>query len=83
MRLGFPVFGAMAGKTAAKASAGFARNLRHDMFYNLQEFSFVNIDHFSPSSIVTRLTTDVTNVQNSYQMIIRMAVRSPIMLILP
>lgn len=74
-------FGAMAGKTAAKASAGFARNLRHDMFYNLQEFSFVNIDHFSPSSIVTRLTTDVTNVQNSYQMIIRMAVRSPIMLI--
>lgn len=74
-------FGAMAGKTAAKASAGFARNLRHDMFYNLQEFSFVNIDRFSSSSIVTRLTTDVTNVQNSYQMIIRMAVRSPVMLI--
>lgn len=74
-------FGAMAGKTAAKASAGFARNLRHDMFYTLQDFSFKNIDKFSSSSIVTRLTTDVTNVQNSYQMITRMAVRSPIMLI--
>ncbi len=74
-------FGAMAGKTAATASAGFARNLRHDMYYNLQELSFGNIDKFSNSSIITRLTTDVTNVQNSYQMIIRMAVRSPIMLI--
>ena len=74
-------FGAMAGKTAANASAGFAKNLRRDMFYNLQEFSFVNIDRFSNSSIITRLTTDVTNVQNSYQMIIRMAVRSPIMLV--
>lgn len=74
-------FGAMAGRTAAKASAGFARNLRHDMFYSLQDFSFKNIDRFSSSSIVTRLTTDATNVQNSYQMIIRMAVRSPIMFV--
>lgn len=74
-------FGTMAGRTAAKASAGFARNLRHDMFYNLQGFSFENIDRFSSSSIVTRLTTDVTNVQNAYQMSIRAAVRSPIMLI--
>ena len=72
-------FGAMAGVTAAKASAGFAKNLRHDMFYSLQDFSFRNIDNFSNSSIITRLTTDVTNVQNAYQMIIRMAVRSPIM----
>lgn len=72
-------FGAMAGVTAAKASAGFAKNLRHDMFYSLQGFSFRNIDNFSNSSIITRLTTDVTNVQNAYQMIIRMAVRSPIM----
>lgn len=74
-------FGAMAGKTAAKASAGFARNLRHDMFYSLQDFSFKNMDNFSNSGIVTRLTTDVTNVQNSYQMIIKNAVRSPIMLV--
>ncbi|MCQ4022945.1 MULTISPECIES: ABC transporter ATP-binding protein [unclassified Ruminococcus] len=73
-------FGAMAGATAAKASAGFAKNLRHDMFYTLQDFSFRNIDNFSNSSIITRLTTDVTNVQNAYQMITRMAVRSPIML---
>lgn len=74
-------FGAMAGRTAAQASAGFAKNLRHDMFYSIQDFSFNNIDRFSSASIVTRLTTDVTNVQNSYQMIIRMAVRSPIMFI--
>lgn len=74
-------FGAMAGRTAAQASAGFAKNLRHDMFYSIQDFSFHNIDKFSSASIVTRLTTDVTNVQNSYQMIIRMAVRSPIMFI--
>ena len=74
-------FGAMAGSTAAKASAGFAKNLRHDMYYNVQNFSFSNIDKFSTASIVTRLTTDVTNVQNAYQMIIRMAVRSPIMFI--
>lgn len=73
-------FGVLSGRFAAKASAGFARNLRHDMYYNVQEFSFSNIDRFSTASIVTRLTTDVTNVQNAYQMTIRMAVRAPIML---
>ena len=73
-------FGAAAGVTAAKASAGFARNLRHDMFHRVQNFSFANIDRFSTSGLVTRLTTDVTNLQNSYQMIIRIAVRSPAML---
>lgn len=74
-------FGAAAGVTAAKASAGFAKNLRHDMFHKVQDFSFANIDKFSTSGLVTRLTTDVTNLQNSYQMIIRIAVRSPAMLI--
>ncbi len=74
-------FGAAAGVTAAKASAGFAKNLRHDMFHRVQDFSFANIDKFSSSGLVTRLTTDVTNLQNSYQMIIRIAVRSPAMLI--
>lgn len=74
-------FGAAAGVTAAKASSGFAKNLRHDMFHNVQSFSFANIDKFSTSGLVTRLTTDVTNLQNSYQMIIRIAVRSPAMLI--
>jgi ATP-binding cassette subfamily B protein len=74
-------FGALSGRNAAIASAGFARNLRQDMFYNVQNFSFSNIDKFSTSSIITRLTTDVTNVQNSYQMLLRMAARSPIMLI--
>lgn len=74
-------FGAAAGITAAKASAGFAKNLRHDMFHNVQSFSFANIDNFSASGLVTRLTTDVTNLQNSYQMIIRIAVRSPAMLL--
>ena len=76
------LFGVLAGKFAAKASAGFAKNLRHDMFYNVQNFSFSNIDKFSTASIVTRLTTDVTNVQNAFQMIIRIAVRSPFMFIL-
>lgn len=75
------IFGAMAGNFAAKASAGFAKNLRKDMYYNIQNFSFSNIDKFSTSSLVTRLTTDVTNVQNAYQMIIRTAFRSPIMII--
>lgn len=65
----------------ALASSGFAKNLRRDMYYNVQNFSFANIDKFSTASIVTRLTTDVTNVQNAYQMIIRTAVRSPIMMI--
>lgn len=74
-------FGIGGGVSAAKASAGFAKNLRHDMFHNIQDFSFANIDKFSTSSLVTRLTTDVTNLQNSYQMIIRIAVRSPAMLI--
>jgi len=74
-------FGALSGREAGKASAGFAKNLRHDMFHNLQTFSFSNIDKFKTSSIITRLTTDVTNVQNSYQMVIRIAVRAPIMLI--
>ncbi len=73
--------GVASGTNAAKASAGFAKNLRHDMYYNVQNFSFSNIDKFSTSSLVTRLTTDVTNLQNSYQMIIRIAVRSPSMLI--
>ena len=74
-------FGILAGRHAAIASAGFAKNLRHDMFYKVQEYSFSNIDRFSTASIVTRLTTDVTNVQNAFQMIIRMAVRAPILLI--
>lgn len=74
-------FGFLSGKYAAHASAGFAKNLRKDMYYNVQNFSFKNIDKFSTSSIVTRLTTDVTNVQNAYQMIIRIAVRGPVMLI--
>ena len=75
------LFGVLAGKSAAIASAGFAKNLRKDMFHNVQNFSFSNIDKFSTSSIVTRLTTDVTHLQNAYQMIIRIAVRSPMMLI--
>lgn len=75
------VFGALAGKYAAYASAGFSKNLRHDMFHNVQSFSFLNIDRFSVSSLVTRLTTDVTNLQNAYQMIIRIAVRSPLMIV--
>ena len=75
------VFGALAGKYAAYASAGFSKNLRHDMFHNVQSFSFSNIDRFSVSSLVTRLTTDVTNMQNAYQMIIRIAVRAPLMIV--
>lgn len=75
------VFGAFAGRSAAIASSGLARNLRHDMYYKVQEFSFSNIDKFSTASIVTRLTTDVTNLQNAYQMILRLAIRSPAMLI--
>ena len=75
------VFGMLSGITAAKASTGFASNLRHDMYYKIQNYSFSNIDKFSPASIVTRLTTDVNNVQNSFQMITRVAVRAPLMLI--
>ena len=74
-------FGALSGHFAAVASAGFAKNLRKRMYYKVQDFSFLNIDHFSTSSLVTRMTTDITNIQNAYQMIIRVAVRSPIMLV--
>ncbi len=73
--------GALAGRYAARASAGFAKNLRRKMYYNVQGYSFSNIDKFSTASLVTRLTTDVTNIQNAYQMIIRIAVRCPIMLV--
>ena len=70
--------GALAGKFAAQASCGFATNLRHDLFYRVQKFSFSNVDKFSSSSLVTRLTTDVTNVQQSYQMCLRIAIRVPL-----
>jgi ATP-binding cassette subfamily B protein len=72
-------FGAAAGSTSATASCGFAKNLRHDLYYKIQSYSFENIDKFSASSLVTRMTTDVTNVQNAYMMIIRTAIRSPLM----
>ncbi|MGI5825083.1 MAG: ABC transporter ATP-binding protein [Bacillota bacterium] len=75
------LFGSLSGIFAANASAGYAKNLRHDMFHNVQNFAFSNIDRFSTASIVTRLTTDVTNVQNAYMMIIRIAVRAPVMMI--
>jgi ATP-binding cassette subfamily B protein len=73
-------FGVLAGSRAAAASAGFAANIRADMYHNVQEYSFSNIDKFSPASIVTRMTTDVTNVQNAYQMLIRVGFRAPAML---
>ena len=73
------LFGVLSGKFAATASCGLARNLRHDQFASLQRFSFSNIDKFSPSSMVTRLTTDITNVQMAYMMTIRIAVRAPLM----
>lgn len=75
------ILGFCAGAEAADASAGFARNLRKDMYYHIQGFSFANIDKFSTASLVTRLTTDVTNIQNAYMMIIRIAVRSPLMML--
>ena len=75
------IFGRMAGTACATASSGFARNLRKDLFSKIQTYSFENIDKFSTSSLVTRLTTDVTNVQNAYMMIIRTAIRCPLMLI--
>lgn len=75
------IFGALSGSFAAMASAGFAKNLRKNMYHKVQEYSFLNIDKFSTASIVTRLTTDVTNLQNAFQMIIRIAVRSPSMMI--
>ncbi len=73
--------GALSGYYCARASCGFAKNLRHDLFYKVQDFSFANIDKFSTSSLVTRLTTDVANIQNAFMMIIRVAVRAPFMLI--
>ncbi len=75
------VFGVLAGKFAATASTGFAKNLRQDMYYRIQGFAFSNIDKFSAPSLVTRMTTDVSNVQLAYMMIVRVAVRSPIMLV--
>lgn len=75
------LFGGLAGSTCATASCGLARNLRKDMFYSIQGYSFENIDKFMTSSLVTRMTTDITNVQNAYMMIIRTAIRSPLMLI--
>ena len=74
--------GIAAGWFCATASSGFAKNLRHDLYYKVQEYSFANIDHFSTSSLVTRLTTDVSNVQNAFMMMTRMAVRAPLMLII-
>jgi len=73
-------FGGIAGSTSATAASGFAKNLRKDMFYSIQNYSFENIDKFSASSLITRMTTDVTNVQNAYMMLIRNAIRSPLML---
>lgn len=73
--------GMFAGKTGAVASTGFAKNLRKDIFYKVQDYSFNEIDQFSSSSLVTRLTTDVTNVQNAFQMIIRIAIRTPLMMV--
>lgn len=75
------LFGALSGLFAAKAGSGFAKNLRKDLYYKVQNFSFANIDKFSSASIVTRLTTDVTYVQNTFQMIIRVAIRAPLMLV--
>ena len=75
------LFGALAGRSCARATAGFARNLRHDMFHHLQVYSFSNIDKFSAPGLVTRLTTDVNNVQNAFMMIIRTLIRCPAMLI--
>lgn len=75
--------GLMGAKYGAKASTGFAKNLRKAMFENIQTFSFSNIDKYSTSSLITRLTTDVNNIQNSYQMILRMAMRAPASMITP
>ncbi|HIT68817.1 MAG TPA: ABC transporter ATP-binding protein [Candidatus Aphodomonas merdavium] len=75
------LFGALAGITCADASCGLAKNLRKDLFYSIQKYSFENIDKFQTSSLVTRMTTDVTNVQNAYMMLIRTAIRAPLMLL--
>ena len=74
-------FGILGGRTAAYASSGFACNLRDSLFTHIQEFSFHNIDRFSTAGLVTRLTTDVTNIQNAFQMVMRICVRAPIMLV--
>ena len=76
------LFGAKAGQMGAIASSGYAKNLRHDIFYKIQDFSFGNIDHFSTSSLVTRMTTDITNVQMAYMFTIRLLARAPIMIVL-
>lgn len=76
------IFGCLSGVFASKASAGFAKNLRKDLYYKVQDFSFSNIDKFSTASLVTRLTTDVTNVQQAFQMITRITVRAPLMLVI-
>lgn len=81
LALGALYTGVMGGKYGAKASAGLAKNLRRDMYRNIQDFSFENIDKFSTASLITRLTTDVTNVQNAYQMVLRMLARAPINLL--
>ena len=75
-------FGISAGNMAAVAGAGYAKNLRHDIFYKVQEFSFKNIDHFATSGLVTRMTTDITNIQMAYMMSIRLLARAPIMIVL-
>ena len=75
-------FGCLSGVYASKASSGFAKNLRKDLYYKVQDFSFSNIDKFSTASLVTRLTTDVTNVQQAFQMITRITVRAPLMLVI-
>lgn len=73
--------GGLAGKYAAKASTGFAKNLRKAMYYNIQDFSFANIDKYSTAGLVTRMMTDVTNVQNAFQMLIRACIRAPLMMV--
>ena len=75
------VFGVCSGAACASASSGLAKNLRKDMFYKIQTYSFQNIDKFNVPSLITRMTTDVTNVQNAYMLLIRLVVRSPLMLI--
>ena len=76
------MFGVASAIFASRAATGFAKNLRHDMFYHVQKFGFSNIDKFSSASIVTRLTSDVAHLQMTFQMMIRMAIRCPVMLVL-
>ena len=76
------IFGVASAAFASKAGTGFAKNLRHDMYHHVQNYSFSNIDQFSTASIVTRLTSDVANLQMTFQMMIRMAIRAPMMMIL-